>query len=169
MSIIAKVPGKHVGVDRFLIFILAGIGLLILAAVVSVALLKSPAPEPAVNSPSGVVKQFLVAIDKEEYNQAYSLLTGDMTKEATLNEFMNFNTRQYGYREQLRYQLGAENINGNSATVRVTITSYYENSSPFGSNQYSYQEVFRTERLDGNWQISYLPGRFFPYDKYLGY
>lgn len=150
-----------------MLFILAGIALLIVAAVVSVALLRSPAPEPAVNSPSGVVKQFLVAINKDEYGQAYSLLTGDVTKEATLNEFTNFNTRPY--REQLRYQLGTENINGNSATVRVTITSYYEDSSPFGSSQYSYQEIFRTERVDGNWRISYLPGRFFPYDKYPGY
>ncbi|MEP6776453.1 MAG: hypothetical protein ABJA50_12730 [Chloroflexota bacterium] len=154
--------------DRFLIGIVAGLILLLIAAAISVLFLRQPAQELPADTPGGTVQRFYIALQKNDYAGAYTYLSDSMVNKPTQAEFTNYNTSYNagGYNSNNQQGIRIDNItvNGDDATVPVAVTTYYNSGGPFGgSGDYTNTEVFSLHRDNGNWLITILPPRYMPY------
>jgi hypothetical protein len=142
-------------VDRFVLGVSALVLLLIVLAVGSVALAqRREPPRIADTSPTGVVYNYLAALNRDEYDTAYSYLSSQ--------------TRAWISREEFRRRapspaagpaagstsvsLGNERISGDTARVTITITTFYP-SGPFGGNEYTRTHEVTLVREAGVWKI----------------
>ena len=114
--------------DRFLIAILAGIGLLVVLAVVLFFTRQEPQAYGPENTPEGVVRNYVLAIQKEDYDRAYSYIYDEENK-PSLTKFTQSFLMEGRYPENTSVQLGETNITGNKARVEVTII--YGSNDPF--------------------------------------
>ena len=154
--------------DRFLIGIVAGLIVLLIAAAVSVVLLRQPAQDLPADSPGGTVQRFYTALQKSDYAGAYSYLSDSMVKKPTLAEFTNYNTSYnaggYNYNDQQRIRIDNITLNGDDATVPVAVTTFYNSGGPFGSpGDYTSTEVFSLHRDNVTWRITIAPPQYLPY------
>jgi len=154
--------------DRFLIGIVAGLIVLLIAAAISVIFLRQPAQELPVDTPGGTVQRFYAALQKGDYAGAYNYLSDSMANKPNLVEFINYNTSYYpnGYHNSSQQRIRIDNItvNGDDATVPVAVTTYYDSGGPFGSSgDYTSTEVFSLHRDNGTWRITIAPPQYLPY------
>lgn len=151
--------------DPFLIGILAGIVVLLVVAGASVALLRQPARELPADTPGGAVQRFLAALERQDYDAAYGYLSDRMARKPTREEFTRHNATERNYQEQQsRIRIDTEKVNGDNATVTVSITHFSTRSGPFsGSSEYTTSETFTLQREDGAWHVTALPYRYQPY------
>jgi hypothetical protein len=157
-------PTRPRAADRFFLAILAGLGLLLLAAAISVIVLRRPpAPLPA-DTPEGVVQRFYLALENRDYHGAYDLLSGQSASTPAREDFVRYNADNLAYQGPQRIRIDDRRITGDFATVSVTVTQYSANTAPFGGGgEYSYTETFSLQRVAGEWRISDLPYRYRPY------
>lgn len=154
--------------DRFLVGIVAGLIVLLIAAAISVLLLRQPAQELPADTPGGTVQRFYAALQKNDYTGAYAYLSDSMVNKPTQAEFTNYNTSYnaggYNYNNQQRIGIDNITLNGDDATVPVAITTYYNSGGPFGgSGDYTNTEVFSLHRDNGTWRITIAPPQYLPY------
>lgn len=154
--------------DRFLIGIVAGLIVLLIAAAISVIFLRQPAQDLPADSPGGTVQRFYTALQKSDYAGAYNYLSDSMSNKPNLVEFINYNTSYYpnGYHnsDQQRIRIDNITVNGDDATVPVAVTTYYDSGGPFGSSgDYTSTEVFSLHRDNGTWLITIAPPQYLPY------
>ena len=146
--------------DRFLIGIVAGLVILLIAAAISVVFLRQPVQDLPADTPGGTVQRFYTALQNKNYTEAYNYLSPNMAKKPTLQEFTNYNTSYDvlgSYNSQQRIHIDNVTANGDDATVPATITTYYNSSSPFGgSYDYTTTEVFSLHNLKGAWLMTTL-------------
>lgn len=161
----ATPPAARPPRDFFLIGILAGIVVLLVVAGVSVALLRQPARELPADTPGGVVQRFLTALERQDYAAAYGYLSDRMARKPTREEFTRHNADERTYdRRQSRIRIDTEKVNGDNATVTVSITHFSARSGPFGgSSEYTTSETFTLQREGGAWRLATLPYRYQPY------
>lgn len=146
--------------DKFLLGIIAGIVLLIVVAVVTV-LLRSPGQEAymADDTPAGVVHNYFLAIQRKDYERAYSYLSDDLESKPDLDEFIRAmdNTGTAEAALQIR-----QTRTGNVHTqVDVTITTY-RGGGLFESNSNTRQDTayLRATGSGGDWKLIEFP---YPY------
>jgi hypothetical protein len=150
--------------DRFFLAILAGLGLLLVVALLSVLLLRQPAAVLPVDTPEGVVQRFYLALEERDYHRAYDLLGAQATAPLTRDEFVRYNADRQRYEGSQRVRIDDQRINGDFATVTATVTHYAANAQPFGvGGEYSEAETFSLQRDANGWRISGLPYRYRPY------
>jgi hypothetical protein len=154
-----KIPARASGLDRFLIFILAGTGLLLVLSLITLLVTNNTVSELPATSPGGVVQRFMTAINNGEYRLAYGYLSDQMEVKPSLDEFSRFNAAS-GYNQNKRAVVDSEKITGDTATVVVRY--YYDSGGPFGSGD-SYTESFRLQQENGNWRFLVLTPRYTPY------
>lgn len=157
-------PARPRAADRFFLAILAGLGVLLLAAVLSVIVLRQPASAPPSDTPEGVVQNFYIALEERDYHRAYDLLSTQGEAQPTRDDFVRFNADRQAYEGPQRVRIDSQRITGDFATVTVTVTHYSANTQPFGgTGEYSYAETFSLRREADGWRISDLPYRYRPY------
>ena len=150
--------------DRFLISIVVGLAALILAAGISVAFLRQPAPALPADTPGGTVQRFYRALEQKDYAGAYAYLSDSMSKKPTREDFTSHNGSQAPNISQERIRIQDERVTDSDATVTVATTTFYNSSSPFGgSGEYTSTEIFTLRREDGTWRITALPYQYMPY------
>jgi hypothetical protein len=150
--------------DRFFLAILAGLGLLLVVALLSVLLLRQPAAVLPVDTPEGVVQRFYLALEARDYHQAYDLLGAQATAQVTRDEFFRYNADRQPYEGPQRVRIDDQQISGDFATVTVTVTHYSANAQPFGvGGEFSEAESFSLQHDTTGWRISDLPYRYRPY------
>jgi hypothetical protein len=154
--------------DRFLLGIVVGLVVLLIAAAISVVLLRQPAQELPADTPGGTVQRFYSALQNKDYAGAYNYLSDSMQDKPTLAAFTNYNTSYYtggdSYSSPQRIRIDDATITGDDATVPVAVTTYYNSGSPFGgSGDYTNTEVFSLHKDNGTWLITILPSRYMPY------
>ncbi len=146
--------------DRFLIGILLGIAALILLALVVFFARSDDLVYVNEATPQGVVQNYIVAIQKRDYEKAYTYLA-DLENKPTDQQF-----RQSFFNNSVS-PLGAgveilqTEISGDLATVELSII--YNPSDPFGGSS-RYLESARLVRQAGNWKIKQMPYQFWAYD-----
>lgn len=149
--------------DRFLIGILAGVGVLILLALVLFFTRKEDGKEyRAENSPDAVVYNYVLAITNDDYKKAYSYLAEKdykPTYEQFRQSFFNGNI----YSENVGVDVGAAKIDGNDALVDLNLV--YSPNDPF-SGGYTNTDRAQLVRQNGEWKITYMPYNFWAYDWY---
>lgn len=150
--------------DRFLIAILVFIGLLVAVAVGSFFVRQDVATYVADDVPEGVVHNYILAIQKKDFQKAYSYI--QQTKDTPGYEtFRSSFLNDPGYRQEVTLSIGKVNVNGDEAIVDIFIL--HGGSRPFGS---SWRET-QTSLLifeDGHWKIAHFPYPYWNWDWHRG-
>lgn len=149
------------GTDKFLIGIVAGIVLLV-AAVLALALLR-PAQQPGYrpgDTPEGVAHNYLLSLQLEEYDRAYSYLSptlpGYPGNVEALERDVQGNRWNFGYPDRDRdVSLAVEsaNVSGDRARVVVRQTVFYRGGL-FDSGQHSSTFTMTLRREQGTWKVT---------------
>src|SRR4051812_42358918 len=117
-------PAGPRAADRFFLAILAGLGLLLLAAAISVIALRRPAATLPADTPEGVVQRFYIALENRDYHGAYDLLSVQSVSTPAREEFVRYNADSQAYAGPQRVRIDDQRVTGDFATVTVTVTQY---------------------------------------------
>jgi hypothetical protein len=137
--------------DRALTAILIGIGVLIVLSLAVFFIRQRNVDYTAENTPAGVVHDYLLALDRGEYERAYELIA-ESAGRPDFSTFRRYFLQSRGY-EQAPVSLGEVVEDGNTATVQVIFT---RSSDPFGET-YRDIQLATLERQGGQWLISSAP------------
>lgn len=154
--------------DRFLLFLLIGIGALVLLAV-GLYLARSGAQQAYGDetTPEGVLRNYIIAVQKQDYARAYSYLSDTTPGKPGLAAFQaNMIAMQT---EMLRsgVEIGTILRNGeDSAVISVTIV---HNAEGVFSTPYRDVQSVTALREKGDWKITHIPYPFGDYDWFGGY
>jgi hypothetical protein len=150
----AQQPRPAGGQDRFLLAIVAGTILLVIASIVVVFLFgrSRPTPPPDPSSPAGVVQAHIEAVRAGDMQRARSYLTREARAQVEARD------RQDTYRptrdDNVRIVVETISTTESTAEVKVTISRFYARSDPFSSNTSHYDVTVKLIREDGAWRIS---------------
>jgi len=139
--------------DRFLLAILAGIFLLVIAAIVVFFTRTDRAVYVDGNEPADVVHNYVVAVHLEDWEKAYGYLAA-LKNKPTFAEFTTTFAENGMTTRSIGVELGKENIVGNNATVEINIL--VSNFTPFSSG-YRSSDLAILEYQKGEWKISKMP------------
>jgi hypothetical protein len=161
---VTAAPTTRFRVDRLFLLLLSGIVLLLIVAGISILVAGRTPPALPPDSPGRTVQQFYEALGAQDYQGAYALLSDQMVAKPTREEFVRYNADR-GNTEQAtqRVRLETEKINGDVATVTVSVIIHYSSGAPFGGNDYTMTETFSLRHDAAGWRISDLPYRYRPY------
>jgi hypothetical protein len=141
--------------DRSLLLIGAGlVALVVIAALIVVLLGSREAAAFPADSPEGVVQRYLAAFEDGDYQAAqgyFSKRIRDGMDEATYERTV----REYGYGADVsrRVLFDRTELNGDRASVELTVEEYYS-GGPFGTGDtYRSSRVITLAREDGAWRI----------------
>lgn len=149
--------------DRFLTYILIGIGALVLLALGLFFLRGDTAlTYGADDTPEGVVHNYIVAVFQKDYEKAYSYLAENPNK-PTLEQFRQSFLQNSVNADNVGADIGAAELNGSRATVTIFIQ--YGNNDPFSSG-YRNEELASLVKQNGAWKIERMPYNFWGYDWY---
>ncbi|TEU18573.1 MAG: hypothetical protein E3J21_05670 [Anaerolineales bacterium] len=141
--------------DKFLIGIVVGIVLLVVAAFV-VTLTRPEPTYQAEDTPEGVAHNYLLALQKKDYQRAYGYLSPTLKGYPVSAERFaeNVEDRSWSFRLDTDTTLAIESarVTGNRAVVKVR-ESRFRGSDLFDSSQST--TVFDMElRLEDEWKIA---------------
>ena len=108
--------------DRFLLIILGVIGVLIVVAIVFFFVRRNNPTYKPNDTPEGVVHNYLLALNQENYEKAYSYIATSDTRP----DYEEFERRMIRKRPQLlqtSVRILSVDITGNQATVELSTTS----------------------------------------------
>ena len=150
--------------DKFLIGIIAGIGLLVVVAIIMVLTRGQGEDYIADDAPAGVVHNYFLALQRKDYDRAYSYLADDLQSKPDLDKFIrDMDSQRYGSSEA-SLQMGETRLDDERSQVDVSITTY-SGGGIFDSGSYSSQETAHL-RLDaeGKWKLISFPYPYWGYD-----
>ena len=108
------------------------------------------------DTPQGIVQRYLIAIQEQNYREAYSYLSFDpLQKITTYDDWL----RMVGGIPQMPYQttwkatLGKTTQNGDGATVEVSIDTFRP-GGPFVDPVRSQLKIFQLAKFGGKWLIT---------------
>ncbi|MCU0487425.1 MAG: hypothetical protein MUE67_00575 [Anaerolineales bacterium] len=143
--------------DRFLLILLLALGGLVVSAVVLFFVRSGEQEYGPTDTPEGVVRNYILALQKGDYPTAYSLLALDADL-PSLEQFENGLLAQRQTFDSLSVRLGTAVQAGQTAMVRLIVL--HTSGGPF---QDTWQdETSVTLRLDaaGDWKITAAPWPF---------
>lgn len=145
------------GTDKFLIAIVAGVVILV-AVVFVLTLTRANAPQyQAEDTPQGVVHNYLVALQLEEYERALSYLSPTLAGyPADADQFAaDIDRASYqfaGYGDDVSLAVESANVQGDKAKVAVRQTVFYRGSL-FSTSESSSGFDVTLRREGGAWKI----------------
>ncbi len=149
--------------DKFLIAIVAGIVVLVIVALVTV-LLRTPNNEEYIadNTPEGVVHNYFLALQRQDYEKAYSYLADDLQAKPTLDEF----TRELDYTSssEVTLQIYETRLGDVHTQVDISITTY-SSGGIFDSGSYNTEDTvyLRATGDGGEWRLIEFPYPYWGY------
>jgi hypothetical protein len=149
--------------DKFLIGILAFIGLLVAVALTLFFVRKDTTTYRPDDSPENVVYNFALAIQQNDLERAYGFLA-ELENKPTKTAF--YQSIQNGYLNVSgnALQVGKVTMQGQDGAW-VDVTIQYLGSGPFDSG-WSSQDRAVLVRQNGDWKISYMPYPYWSGDWY---
>jgi hypothetical protein len=146
------------GTDRFLIGIVAGVVILVVA-VLAIALLRpnQPSYEPD-DTAEGVAHNYLLALQLEDYGRAQGYLSrslpGYPTDVETFERNVQDNRWSFGYNEDdVSLDIEAVDVLGNKGKIVVRRTVFYRGGL-FDSGQRSDTFDMTLHREEGTWKVA---------------
>ena len=150
--------------DRFLMGIVIGILILVVVAVGVVLLREQTEEYVADDTPAGVVHNFFLAIQRQDYDKAYGYLSDDIKSKPDLDEFI-LAVDNFGDRPESSLEIGDTTIDDNRAQVRVSITTYYGGGDLFDRGSYSSRDTAHLRATpNGEWKLIQFPYPYWGYD-----
>ena len=148
--------------DKFLIAIVAGTILLVIAAF-ALALNRPETSYREGDSPEAAAHNYLLALERNDHNRAHGYLSPNLSHyPATSADFSReVSDSPWRFRESGEATLAVQDadIQGTRATVKVYETRF-SGGSFFESNQSSYAFDMELEQIDGEWKIIDSPYYF---------
>ena len=143
--------------DRFLIGILIGIGVLVVAALAVFFTRSDTQTYGSEDTPEGVTHNYVVAILNKDYEKAYTYLA-ELDNKPTYAQFRDAFIKGVVNPENSAVDIGGSEITGDTASVEVAIV--YNPTDPFSSG---YRDVQRAVLVnqDGAWKLSSMPTYYF--------
>jgi len=143
------------GSDKFLVAIVGGIVLLVVAAIVITLTRPEPTYMPEY-TPEGIVHNYLLALEKEEYDRAYSYLSPDIENyPSSLNAFRReIADNPWSFRNDMNATLavGETIIIGDFATATIYETRFRGGDLfEFGPSSYAFD--MDLEIIKSEWKI----------------
>ena len=146
--------------DKFLIGIVAGVVLLIVVAVVVVITRTEVEEYVADDTPAGVVHNYFLALERNDFERAYSYLSDELEAKPNLDEFIR---QMDSNRSEAALKIGESTITDNRARVEVAITTY-SGGGPFSSNSYTNRETANLKLSpEGEWKLMGYPYPYWGY------
>ena len=139
--------------DRFLIGILIGIAVLIVAALAIFFTRKDNLVYTDAVTPEAVVQNYVVALHKRDFEKAYGYLA-DLENKPSADDFRQAFLNHEVDPTSVGLQIVGTEISGDSATVSLGII--YNSSDPFsnGNRNTDYAQLVRQQ---GVWKLKQLP------------
>ena len=148
--------------DRFLMAILGVIAALVLAALGLFFVRQGQQAYLNQDAPSGVVHDYILALQKGDYQRAYSYLYSANDKPDLFIFKQAFADNQLDTSTSAA-QIGDEQVTGDQAAVNVILTQ--NQSDPFGQ-PYQNTQPAQLVRQNGAWKIQSAPYPYWGYDWY---
>jgi hypothetical protein len=146
--------------DRFLMGILIFIGVLVAAALALFFVRKDSQAYGAEDSPEGVIRNYVLALQNQDYPRAYSYLAdkdGKPTYDAFHRVFLNGQ-----FNPSTALQVGSiQYITSTESTVSVTVL--FAGGGPF-SQGWSTPDTASLVKHGGAWKLIYMPYNYWSYD-----
>jgi hypothetical protein len=147
--------------DKFLLGIVTGIVLLVVVAVIVVLTRGQREDYQADDTPAGVTHNYFLALQRKEYERAYSYLSDELENKPELDEFIQ--TLDYS-RSEAALQVGETTITGRTARVETIITTY-TGGGPLSSGSYTNRETaFLAQNAAGEWKITQFSYPYWGWD-----
>lgn len=151
--------------DKFLISIVVGIVVLIVVAL-TVVLLRAPGNETYLpdDSPEGVVHNYFLALQKDEYEKAYGYLADEVQSKVDLDKFIR-DVDNFQADSQAALQIGEVSTGESRVQVDVSITTYNPGGL-FDSNTYTQHQtaLLKPGADDSEWRLTSFPYPYWGYD-----
>jgi hypothetical protein len=147
--------------DRFLIGILVGIGVLVVAAFVLFFMRQSQMNYVADDTPAGVVQNYVLALHKGDYQKAYGYLAAGQDK-PTYDEFRKPFVTKMNSISSADIQIQETIPMDKEAVVKLVFSNNYD--GPYNSYRSTEQADLKLE--NGLWKISSMPQPYWFYDWY---
>jgi hypothetical protein len=150
--------------DKFLIGIVIGIIILIVVAVGVVLLRGQTESYVADDTPAGVVHNYFLAIQRQDYDKAYGYLADDIKSKPDIDDFILV-VDNFGDRAESSLQVGETITQDNRSQVRVSITTYRGGGSLFDSGSYTSRDTAHLRANSaGEWKLIRFPYPYWGYD-----
>ncbi len=142
------------GMDRFTIAVVGGVIGLVVAGLVAAAMLRGHAPQPDLNTPSGIVLAYGLAEQRGDGQAAWELLA---TSVQTRNNRDQFLVRFGGHGSGPEYLTTEdERVDADGASV-VMVRTYPGSGGLFGGSSYTNRNTVRLAREASGWRITVPP------------
>ena len=142
-------------IDRFLLAIIAGVVVLVVAAL-ALALTRTPQGYLPDTTPDGVAHNYLLAIKQHDSARAYSYVSPDLSGyPPTVDDFVADIDSHYSWafnRDSATISVGDQRITGDRAVVTVSET-HFDSSGLFNSGQYSTSFSMTLRRQGDAWKL----------------
>ncbi|MCX6079501.1 MAG: hypothetical protein NTW32_08220 [Chloroflexi bacterium] len=148
--------------DRFLIGILIGIVILVVAALTVFFTRKDNLIYVTEETPEGVVQNYVVALHKRDFDRAYTYLA-DLPNKPTSEQFHTSFINHSVDPTNAGVEIGKADVSAQTASVSLGLI--YSPSDPFSSG-YRNAEYAELVRQNGSWKIKQLPFNFWSYEWY---
>ena len=149
--------------DRFLLVILGAIGLLVIAALLLFFIRQRGQEYGPQDTPQGVVRNYVLALEKRDYERAYSLLS-DAEGKPDFDRFrQDFLARRVDPSNaailiQKDWQSGED--------VLVDLVVVFAASGPFGDSYRQPEQALLVRDAAGEWKLARMPYPYWGYDWY---
>jgi len=148
--------------DRLLIGMISFIGLLMLSAVVLYFLRQGPQDYGPEDSPQGVVRNYVLALQAGDYQRAYGYLQEGGNK-PTFSSFQQMTLQNEISTAAVAVQLGETQITADHA--RVSLTLLHFNADPL-SRSWDESSAALLTLQDGAWRLTSMPYPYWGWDWY---
>jgi len=145
--------------DRFLLIILVIIGLLIVLAVAMFFIRQGVQEYGPEDSPEGVLRNYVLALEKNDFSRAYGYLQDAAGKP----DFTKFRQNFLSSRSDLTVRIGEINRTGDEAVVELIVV--YGGNEPFSSSWSEDSSALLTLQ-NGEWKITYMPSPYWNWNWY---
>lgn len=149
--------------DRFLVGILIFIALLV-AISLALFFIRQQAPDyGSEDTPEGVVRNYILAIQKGDYPRAYRYLAEQEHKPSYASFEQTFLSNPQGL-TAIGVQIGQTTQSDSQAWVEVMVA--YGASEPFRGNGWDNVEKASLIQQNGHWKITYMPYPYWGWEWY---
>jgi len=138
--------------DRFLLGILIGIGVLILAALIVFFSRQNQQTYSPEDTPNGVLHNYILAVLNGNYQKAYGYLA-DLENKPSYDTFRHSFATGSVNPSDTGVTIGKTDVTGEDATVEVNTMN--TQSDPF-SSEYNNTGSAHLVKQNGGWKISYM-------------
>ncbi|HEY9075560.1 MAG TPA: hypothetical protein VIO61_03380 [Anaerolineaceae bacterium] len=146
--------------DRFLTGIIVGIALLAVVALGLFFARKGNSTSLPDDTPEGVVQNYVIALQRGDYEKAYTYLAEGKNKP----DLANFRQMLKPQEDQIvsaTIEIGTSGITKDRAVVDVTII---RSSGGIFSDVYRDRQTAQLTQTNGNWKINQMPYPFWSYE-----